>query len=191
MSSSPLSRIAHDRREFEAFYREHVELVERFVARRVNDPHLAADLTADVFLAAIDSAGSYRGDRGTPTSWLYGIAQHVVADERRRAARDQRIRAKVEGRTLLAADDVERMQQRIDAAAKARELHAAIAALPAGERAVFELVALDELSTAEAAAALGIRPVTARVRLHRARGTLRRQVFDDVSPIISAVTEAS
>ena len=28
---------------------------ERFVARRVSDPHLAADLTAEVFLAAIDA----------------------------------------------------------------------------------------------------------------------------------------
>ena len=49
----------------EAFYRDHVEAVQRFVARRVSDPHLAADLTADVFLAAIDSAASYdsRGGR--------------------------------------------------------------------------------------------------------------------------------
>jgi hypothetical protein len=32
--------------------------VQRFVARRVHDPQLAADLTADGFVTAIESAGS-------------------------------------------------------------------------------------------------------------------------------------
>lgn len=45
---------------FEAFYREHIEAVQRFVARRVDNPQLAADLTADVFLAVIKHADSYR-----------------------------------------------------------------------------------------------------------------------------------
>jgi RNA polymerase sigma-70 factor (ECF subfamily) len=71
------------------------------------------------------------------------------------------------------------MHDRIDAAARARELYAALAGLPEGERAVFELTALDGMSPGEAAAVLGIRPVTARVRLHRARATLRGQLFDD------------
>jgi RNA polymerase sigma factor (sigma-70 family) len=48
--------------------------------------------------------------------------------------------------------------------------------LPEAERAVLELVALDELSVAEAAAAAGLRPVTARVRLHRARRKLRAEL---------------
>jgi RNA polymerase sigma-70 factor (ECF subfamily) len=36
-----------------------------------------------------------------------------------------------------------------------------------------ELVAIDELSVAEAAAVVDVSPVTARVRLHRARRKLR------------------
>ncbi len=48
--------------------------------------------------------------------------------------------------------------------------------LSEGERAVLELVALDELSVAEAAAAVGVRAVTARVRLHRARRILRAEL---------------
>ena len=52
----PLGRIAREPDALEAFYRDHVDAVQRFVARRVSDPHLAADLTADVFLAAVDSA---------------------------------------------------------------------------------------------------------------------------------------
>src|SRR6266508_4620242 len=40
--------IASDPDAFERFYREHVEAVQRFVARRVDEQYLAADLTADV-----------------------------------------------------------------------------------------------------------------------------------------------
>lgn len=39
----------------------------------------AADLTADVFLAAIESSGTYEPNRGAPAAWLFGIAQFVVA----------------------------------------------------------------------------------------------------------------
>lgn len=155
------------------FYRAHVDLVTRFVARRVADPHLAADLTAEVFLAVIEGAAAYRGSFGGPRTWLFGIARNVVAAEFRRAARERRGESLVAGRRLLEPDDVGRLTAKIDAARAVRELHESLRALPDGELAVLELVAVDDLTVAEAAAALGIRPVTARVRLHRARRALR------------------
>lgn len=54
--------------------------------------------------------------------------------------------------------------------------------LPEAERAVLELVAIDELTVAEAAAAAGVRPVTARVRLHRARCKLRAKLEAATQP---------
>lgn len=176
--------IAHDPAAFESFYRENVEAIQGFVARRIADPHLAADLTAEVFLAVIDAAPTYRSGRGAPTAWLFGIARNVVNAEYRRAGREQRANARVVGHRLLDPDDVGRLQERIDAAARSRELYAALDGLPEGERAVFELSALDDLSPRQAAAVLGIHPVTARVRLHRARVALRRQLFtEDTQPI--------
>jgi RNA polymerase sigma-70 factor (ECF subfamily) len=158
---------------FEAFYREHVAAVERFVVRRVGDRERAADLTAEIFLAAIDSVHRYRSRRGTPRAWLFGIARLVVADDgrrlHRRAAGEERLR----GSALLDTDDAARLDERIDASARARELYRAMEYLPETERTVLELVALDELSVNEAAAAAGVRAGTARVRLHRARRKLR------------------
>jgi RNA polymerase sigma-70 factor (ECF subfamily) len=191
MDPNELPSIAYDSAILEDFYRTHVEAVERFIVRRVDDPCLAADLTADVFLAAIDAAASYRPERGVPAAWLFGVARNVVAAEHRRTARERRANARIEGRRLLDEDDVERMQQRIDAAAQARALFGAVSRLPDGERAVLELVALDDLSVTEAAAALGLRTVTARVRLHRARAALRRQIAAEESPAISHPLEAS
>jgi len=161
---------------FEAFYREQVEGVERFVARRVGDRGRAADLTAEIFLAAIESVGHYRASKGTPRGWLYGIARTVVANDARRQGAERKREERWTGSALLDLDDAARIDARIDAAARARELYAAMDKLPEGERAVLELVALDDLSVAEAAAAVGVRPATARVRLFRARRKLRAEL---------------
>lgn len=161
---------------FELFYREHVEDLQRFVARRVGDRERVADLTAEIFLAAIDSAHRYRPGRGTPKAWLYGIARVLVANERRRRGREWAREQRLRGSALLAEEDAARMDARIDAAAQSRRLYAAMDSLSEDERAVMELVALDELTVAEAAAAVGVRPVTARVRLHRARRKLRAEL---------------
>jgi RNA polymerase sigma-70 factor (ECF subfamily) len=164
--------IGTDPAAFTEFYRAHVAEVTRFVARRVADPELVADLTAEVFLAVIDAAARYRGSFGGPRTWLYGIARNVIAAQARRSVREQRAEGLVAGRRLLDADDVDRLTEKIDALRRVRELHEALQALPEGERAVLELVSVDGLTVAEAAAALNIRQVAARVRLHRARRAL-------------------
>jgi RNA polymerase sigma factor (sigma-70 family) len=167
---------------FAAFYREHVEDLQRFVARRVGDRERAADLTAEIFLAAIDSAHRYRPRRGTPKAWLYGIARVLVANDRRQQGRERGREERLRGSALLDEEDAERMDARLDAAAQSRALYAAMDRLPEGERAVLELVAIDELTVAEAAAAAGVRPVTARVRLHRARRKLRAELEAAATP---------
>jgi RNA polymerase sigma factor (sigma-70 family) len=164
--------IATDRAAFAAFYQAHFDTVLGFVSRRVTDAHLAADLTADVFLAALQAASAYRGD-GPPAAWLLGIARRVVASEHRRAATDHAAQQRISGRRLLEATDVEALEERIDAERKARAMYHLVQQLPAGQRAVVELVAVDGLSLHDAAAVLGIRPTTARVRWLRARRALR------------------
>ena len=169
---SGLAAIGRDADALEAFYREHLAAMQRFVARRVNDPHEAADLTADVFLAAIDACGRYREDRGTPSAWLHGIARNEVAMHRRGKSRSLQAAGRISGRALLTDDAIERIATRIDDERDARRLLDVLARLPAGQRAVLELVAVDGLRLDEAAAALAITPGNARVRYHRARRAL-------------------
>lgn len=161
--------IDQDPDAFEAFYRDHLETVRRFVARRVSDPHLAADMTADVFLAAIDAAGTYRADRGSPAGWLLGVARNLLASEFRRQARQQHLQRRISGRRLLDADSLSRIEERIDAERETRRLYTALSTLKERDRALIELVAVDGMSVTDAAAVLGIKPATARVRLHRSR----------------------
>ncbi|MGW9597680.1 RNA polymerase sigma factor [Streptomyces chartreusis] len=162
-----------DKENFAEFYRRHVDAITRFMARRVNDPHTVADLTADVFLAAIDSAHTFNPAAGTEVGWLYGIARHIVARESRRAVHEARKESRVAGRRLLDEDDIGQLEEKLDAESAGRRARAAMADLQEGERAAMELIVVDQLTVREAAQVLGIRQVSVRVRLHRARKTLR------------------
>jgi RNA polymerase sigma-70 factor (ECF subfamily) len=120
----------------------------------------------------IDSRHTYRARRGSETAWLYGIARNVASAERRRAARESVLNSRIAGRRLLESDDIARLEEKLTAENEGRRLLASLARLPEGERAVIELIAVDQLSVTEAASALGISKVAARVRLHRARKAL-------------------
>lgn len=164
--------IGRDPDALEAFYRDHLLAVQRYVARRVSTPEEAADLTADVFLAAIEASGGYRGDGAAPLAWLYGIARHVVADHLRHVVRSDRAARRIEGRALLDDDATERIAARIDDERAARDVWTRAQSLPSSQRAVLELVAVDGLTLTEAATALGITAGNARIRYHRARRRL-------------------
>ena len=182
LTPSDVVRLGDDPEVFEAFYREHVAGVGRFVARRVDDPYLAADLTADVFLAAIAAAAGYRPDRGRPAAWLFGIARNTVADHLRRQARERRAVGRFAGRRLLDADSIARIEETIDAERELRGIYHVLGCLPDRDRRLFELVALDGLSIADAAAVLGVTPTAARVRLHRSRARVQSIVTTGDSP---------
>lgn len=170
------SRPARDTAELadlEAFYRRHVDGMTRFVGRRFDDPHTVADVVADIFLAVVDSGDAFRSAARDERAWLYGVARHVVSTEYRRKHRAEVLNSRIAGRRLLGADDIARVEDRIVAESPGRRAIEAMSELPARQRAVLELVAVDQLAVAEAARALGISSVTARVTLHRARTRLR------------------
>lgn len=173
-----LAAATTDKVAFLEFYDRHVEQVIAFGVRRLGDSDQVADLVAEVFLAVLRSAGSYDPRRGTARAWLYGIAANVVAGGRRRAAKEAGAYAQLFGRRLLEPDDYAELDSRLDAASAARRLSEAMARVPRADRVVLELVALDQLTVTEAAAALGIRPGAARSRLARARRRLRADLTD-------------
>ncbi len=169
----PTAPPTRDPAGFAVFYEQQFDTVLSFVTRRVDSPHLAADLTADIFVAALEGAHTYDARRGAPIAWLYGISRSVIHAHFHGTARERQAVARISGRRLLDDEAVAAIEARIDADRAARQLASAHAALSAPLRGVLDLVALDGLTVGEAAQALGISSATARVRLHRARKALR------------------
>jgi DNA-directed RNA polymerase specialized sigma24 family protein len=102
--------------------------------------------------------------------------------------------AQVRGRELVEEDALAALHERIDRESAARALHWELRLLPAGERAMLELVALDGLPIRGAGQALGIGAVAARMRLHRAGSSMQRgdhslRIADRDPPIYTASDE--
>ncbi|WP_338106425.1 RNA polymerase sigma factor [Streptomyces coelicoflavus] len=76
------SRAASPRPEaagFAVFYEANFDAVLGFVTRRTSCPHVAADLTAEIFVAALQAARQYDPRRGAPAARLYGSVRNILA----------------------------------------------------------------------------------------------------------------
>ncbi|SEL36497.1 RNA polymerase sigma factor [Streptacidiphilus jiangxiensis] len=186
----PIAPPVPDPSGFAEFYEQNFAAILGFVTRRTDNVHLAADLTADIFLTALEQVESYDARRGTPAAWLYGIARNVLATHFRGSARERRAVSRIAGHRMLDEQDVAAIESRIDAARAARELTGLHAALSEPLRAVLDLVAVDGLTIREAAQALGISAATARMRLHRARKALK-SVTPQAGPSLNTLLEAA
>lgn len=167
-----LARAADDVDALEALYRRYVRRVAAFAARRCPSADDVADVVAGTFDRLLRYAHRYDAARGPVVAFVFAVAGSVIADQRRREARDRALVTRLSGRDLLDSDDVTRIEAAIDAALSVDELAPALECLTAGEGAVLQLVAAG-LSPAEAAARLDITPNAARVRLARARQRVR------------------
>ena len=77
----------------DATWAETLDRIRAFVASRVGDPELAADITQDVVARSVASGALERVDN--PTAWLYRSARNAVIDHYRTrhvARRDRRAR---------------------------------------------------------------------------------------------------
>jgi len=159
--------------EFERIYRAQVDAVTAFFARRSAEPQAVADLTADTFVQAITSFGTFDPRRGTPRAWVFGIARRVYAAHCDAATHHRDRVQRMAGRRELDPDQFEELVDRIDAQRAGRDLLVQLADLPESDRLLVELVDIDGLKVKEAAVALGMTPGAARMRLMRARTRLR------------------
>jgi RNA polymerase sigma-70 factor (ECF subfamily) len=149
---------------FEALYAENYERVLGYVLRRV-PAALAADVVADVFLVAWRRLERVPDE---PLPWLLGVARKTLANERRGGRRRS---------ALVSALETDRGAAReTPAGDQLREVAAAVARLAETDRELLRLIAWDGLTTREAAAALGISHAACRVRLHRARRRIAREL---------------
>lgn len=161
-------------RVFDRYYAE----LHGFAARRLG-PSLADDVAAETFLIAFDRRRRYDLAHPDARPWLYGIASNLIARHHRAEVR--RYRALARAGVLEQLDGpTEQAAARLDAEALRTRLAAALAEIHERDREVLLLVAWAQLSCEEAAQALGIRPGTARSRLHRARRKTRALLaYDD------------
>jgi len=168
-TSPPREREQRFREIYDAVY---VDLL-RFVRRRVHPTH-AEDVVGDVMLVAWRRLDDVPVDLSAARAWLFGVARRTLQNARRRDDRRDAVAVRLaEFRHGPADADAD---QHPDVVAHRVDIAAAWPLLSATDQEVIALAVFDGLTAPEAAVVLGISPTAFRLRLSRARRTLRRHV---------------
>ncbi|MCZ2496341.1 sigma-70 family RNA polymerase sigma factor [Xylophilus sp. Kf1] len=140
----------------------------RYARGLVADATLADDLVQDTLERAWSRFSRWQ-QRGDLRAWMFGIMHNHFIDGLRTRARRPEDSA---GDALPELPQRASQSDRLEVA----DLDRALQRLPAEQRAVVLLVAVEEMSYAEAAAALGVPLGTVMSRLARGRERLRQEL---------------
>jgi len=168
----------------ERYHLRLVGLARTFVATR----EAAEDVAQETWLAAVRGIDRFEG-RSSLRTWLFQIC---VNRARTRGVLDKRLvpigpgepavdpnRFGLDGAWTEAPQHwSELVDDRLQAAALAEHVHAAITRLPTAQQLVVTLRDVEGLTAEEVCAVLSITEANQRVLLHRARSTLRRSLED-------------
>jgi RNA polymerase sigma-70 factor (ECF subfamily) len=166
-----------------ALFEMYSDRMYRLATGILSDDNAAQGVVQDVFLRLIERLESFEG-RASLGTWLYRSTYNASIDRLRRRRPMHPIADEIEddeGADLMPAIFVDwaNAPEALIGGHEAQErIAAAIQVLPLGLRTVFILREIDDLSTAEAAAALGINEGAVKVRLHRARLALRETLSE-------------
>jgi len=159
----------YNRKAISELYKRHVQSIYRYIYYRVGDVNVAEDLTADVFLKALEGLEGFTY-RGIPFSaWLYRIAHARVMDHFRKQARRELL--PLDERLAATGKD---LQATVEAQLYHEELQLAVAQLTTDQQQVIILKFVEGLSNAEVARILGKSEGAVKSLQHRALSSLQR-----------------
>ena len=165
---------------FSLLFERRSPAVYRFALRMSGDPSAADEIVQEVFAAMIRNPSAFDPGRGELTSYLFGAARNLLARRRSAGRRDAPLGdAYADGEPADAQTPLDGLarDERVETVRRA------VLALPEPYREAVVLCDLEELSYAEAAAALDTAVGTVRSRLHRGRALLERKLA--LSPAVA------
>lgn len=175
--------LAATRREpeaFGAFYRRHEKAMLLFFLRRTADAEVAADLTAEVFAAALGSSRRFRPGRAPAIAWLHGIANNKLAASRNRGRVEERARRRLEAEPLVLTDEaIERVEALADAERSAEILEELLGQLPPEQHEAVRSHVVEERQYGEIATELECSQAVIRQRVSRGLRTLRTRLNEE------------
>ncbi|WP_262851528.1 RNA polymerase sigma factor [Mumia quercus] len=133
------------------------------------DPSHAEDITADVMLVAWRRLDDLSAELPDARAWLFGVARHTIQNARRGSVR----RAALAVRLAEASTSDGDAENHSKLVAQRVDIASAWTRLSASHQEAIALTVFDGLTASEAATVLGISSAAYRLRLSRARRTLR------------------
>lgn len=165
---------------FGVFYRRHERAMLVFFMRRTRSAELAADLTAEVFAAALGAARRFRPSAKPAVAWLYGIANNKLSSSCSRGRVEERARRRLGSEPLVLTDEaLERVEALADAARGSAALNEMLDALPAKQRQAVLSHVIEDRAYEEIAGELRCSEAVVRQRVSRGLRALRMKLSEE------------
>lgn len=161
---------------FEDLYREYVDRVYAYLRSQLERAADAEDVTAHVFVKALEAYPRYEPRLATPAAWLFQIARNALLDHHRRSGRRDRVERALARQPQPTADPGELAEERL----LYRELIAAVRQLSERHREVIGL-RHSGLTFQEVGQLMSCSEDAAKMLYHRALRALRAAVPEGVS----------
>ncbi len=156
---------------FGVLYQRYVDRVYRYMCVRLGDPAEAEDLTAEVFLRALEKLDSFRW-RGVPFgAWLFRLAHNIAVDYWRK-------RRPLHSLDAVSAGHNGDVEKRLEREALIQEIRDALELLTPLQQQVLTLRFAAGLSIAETARVMGKKEGAVKNLQHKALKALRRVLTD-------------
>jgi RNA polymerase sigma factor (sigma-70 family) len=170
-----LAAASSDSSAFGVFYDRYETVVARYLARRVRDPEVIADLTAEVFAAVLCAAPRYRPTEPVAVGWLIAIAHNTLAKSLRRGRVEARARLRlgIRDAVMFQDDELERVERLASADRSIVEL---LDELPHEQAAAIRARVIEERGYSEIARELRTSELVIRKRVSRGLAALREEV---------------
>lgn len=162
---------------FEVLVRRHDQRLYRAIRSVLRDEDDVEDAMQQAWLTAYLHLREFAFAAAFST-WLVRIGVNEALGRLRKRARI--VRLGDDGEEDAMEEAAEGPEDRAAAHEAGRLIERAVDRLPAAYRSVFMLREVEQLSTAETAAALGLGEEAVKVRLHRGRAMLRRWLSEEV-----------
>lgn len=175
-SDAELLRAARsDETAFMSFYDRYETAIVGYFARRIGDPEIVADLTAEVFAAALRAAPRYRPAQPSAAGWLFTIAHNKLAKSVRRRQVEVQARRRMGIRDAVSfqTDELDRVEA---VASNDGWLTDMLQRLPHEQALAIRARVLDERDYPDIAAELGSSELVIRKRVSRGLATLRHEL---------------
>jgi RNA polymerase sigma-70 factor (ECF subfamily) len=161
---------------FEAIMRRYNQRVFRAARALLRDDAMAEDLVQEAWVRAYEHLDKFEG-RSSFSTWILRIAIHEGLKRKRSSQRYANAEEPAMERFASLSPDPEQQA----AAAQIRELlERLIDSLPESNRTVFVLREIEGLDTRETSEALDLTEENVKVRLHRARSSLREMITTQI-----------
>ena len=170
-----LAAARSDPAAFGAFYDRYETMVVGYLARRVRDPEVVADLTAEVFAAAWGAAPRYRPSMPVAAGWLIAIARNTLAKSLRRGRVEAQARRRLGIRDAVSFEDSE--LERVEMLASTDGwIVGLLDGLPAEQAEAIRARVIEERDYAEIARQMTTSELVVRKRVSRGLAALRDEI---------------